>query len=136
MSKTILFKDKKKYLLFNIILFAFLILAINFNNEHLIPAFKNINIIVNILGSLPNFLVSFIISLFILRVAINKTKGRIIFYLFSALICGLLIFEEYLPIINTSRIYDVFDIIGSVIGMIFANLTFEIILHKIKKSTN
>lgn len=134
MSEITFFKDKKKYLLFNIILFAFLILSINFNKEHLFPQFHDVKIIGKILGSLPNFMATLIVSLFILKISIKQKSKyrRIIFYIFSLIICAILTFEEHLQIVDKESTYDILDIVANILGMLVANSIFEIVLYKKK----
>ena len=96
--------SKKKYLLINLLLFAFLFLSVSFNKEYLRPNYDNLPLIKTLTGSFPNFIAALIISLFPLKPILDKnTKtGRIIFYASSFLIFTVLTVEELNPLFGAS----------------------------------
>ena len=70
-----------------------------------------------ILGSLPNFIAVFVISIFLSdqKKVIGIYKHIIIF-----IITCLLVFEEYFPTFTGNKIFDQYDILASVLGGFFA----------------
>ena len=126
-------KTKKKYLIINLLLFAFLFLSVSFNKEYLRPNSYNLPVINILTGSFPNFIAAFIICLFPLKFISDKNikTDRIIFYISSVLIFTVLTFEELNLLFGASTQFDTYDIIASGIGSLLAVLIFEII--KLKK---
>ncbi len=134
-------REKRKYIAMNFILFAILFLSVSFNKEYIHPIFRNKPFLGILTGSFSNFMAAYIISLFsiaaILSRKINVKKGRFIFYLVALIVFLILTFEEITPFVNASKVYDIYDIIASAIGSIFAIITFEVIMiFKKSKSSN
>ena len=127
-------KEKKKYILINILLFALLYFSVDYNKTYLRPTYGHIEYLKLILGSFPNFSAAFIINLFPLGFILkqNIKKARIIFYSVSILVFAILTLEEIVPMWGVSSVYDVYDVIASGIGVISAGIIFEMILHKRK----
>lgn len=125
--------QNRKYLAINLILLAILYLSVTFNKEFIRPAYGNSPIIGIISGSFSNFMAAYIISLFPVSPIINKNinikKGRIIVYAISILVFLILTVEEIHPMLGASTQYDLFDILASAVGSLFAILTFEIIIN-------
>ncbi len=125
-------REKRKYIAMNFILFAILFLSVSFNKEYIRPIFRNKPFLGILTGSFSNFMAAYIISLFsiaaILSKKINVKKGRFIFYLVALIVFLILTFEEITPFVNASKVYDIYDIIASAIGSIFAIITFEVIM--------
>ena len=125
-------KTRKKYLIINIILFAILFLSISFNKEYLRPDYGGLPFFGILLGSFPNFMAAYIISLFPIMPIIERNikNGRFIFYAITIIIFSILTIEELHPFFGASTQYDIYDIIANGAGSIFAILTFEIIKLK------
>lgn len=125
---------KKKYIAINLILFAFLYLAVSFNKEFIRPLYGNTPILGILTGSLSNFLAAYIISLFpiaaILRKKITIQKSKIIIYAFAVIVFLLLAIEEFHSFSGASSVFDIFDIIASGLGAMLAVITFEILLQR------
>ena len=129
-------KSKKKYIVLNILMLAFLFLSISFNKEYLRPLYGHIYFIGILLGSYPNFIASYIISLFILKIALNKNIRfrRYIFYSFSFIVFVSLTVEELKPLWGVSKTFDLFDILANGLGCALAIITYEFIAYKQKDS--
>jgi hypothetical protein len=125
-------RGKRKNIAMNLILFAILFLSVSFNKEYIRPIFANKPFLGILTGSFSNFMAAYIISLFpiaaIIAKKINVKKGRFIFYIVALFVFIALTFEEITPFVNASKVYDIYDIIASAIGAIFAIITFEIIM--------
>lgn len=125
--------ENRKYLAINLILFAILYLSVAFNKEFIRPVYGHSPIIGIITGSFSNFMAAYIISLFpvsqIIKKNIKIKKARIIVYNISTLVFLILTAEEIYPMWGASTQYDLFDILASAIGSLFAILTFEIIIN-------
>jgi drug/metabolite transporter superfamily protein YnfA len=134
MKSTIEKKTIIKVIGINLILFLLLLGLIYINKAIFRPTF-NENYLSKILtGSFPNFIAAFLISLCAVNpVLIRKPRlGRLIVYLGTLLILTSLILDE-LESIGASRQYDVYDIIGSIIGALLAILTFEYLNYRQKR---
>jgi len=127
-------KAMNKYLKINILLFVFLYLSISFNKEYLRPLYGHLQLSGTLLGSYPNFIAAFIISPFPLKHAmmLKANKGRIIIYSTSFIVFAILSIEEWKPFFHASSVFDIYDIIASGIGALFAIITFELLLRKRK----
>ena len=123
----------RNHLAINLILFAILYLSVAFNKEFIRPVYGHSPIIGIITGSFSNFMAAYIISLFpvsqIIKKNIKIKKARIIVYNISTLVFLILTAEEIYPMWGASTQYDLFDILASAIGSLFAILTFEIIIN-------
>lgn len=113
----------------------FVILGI-INGEYLRPAYRNVIILKNILGSLPNFIGSYILFVIMFGFLNNKIfhekdikEIRLLLYFFGVLIFAFLTIEEYYPFFTGSKTFDVFDIIANGIGVLFAFLSFEFLFN-------
>jgi len=130
-------KNKKKVLVINAVLFAILFGLVSFNKEILRPALISSQFLIILTGCFPNFIAAFIISLAsVSAVLIRQLKnGRLIIYLWSITVFGILMIEEFKPMWGASTQYDTFDIIASGIGSALAILSYEllILLRKKKK---
>ncbi len=126
-------KSKKKILIINIILFAILFGSISFNKEILRPNYGHLPFLDIFIGSLPNFIAAFIISLaFINGVLIRKPKnGDLIVYAIAFLVFLILTIEEFLPLWGASTQYDNYDIIASGLGSLLAVFIYKTIDLKI-----
>lgn len=91
-----------------------------------------------ITGCFPNFIAACIISLaFVNAVATREFKySRIIVYISSLLVFGILTIEELKPMWGASTRYDSFDILASGLGALLSILTFEMIVLKRKTINN
>ena len=118
----------------NLLLFALLFGLVSLNKEFLRPLYSNTPIIKVLIGSFPNFIAAYIISLaFMNAVVIREPKyGRLIVYLSSFLVFAILTIEEFKPIWGASTHYDPFDIFASGLGSLLTILTFELVVLKRK----
>ena len=123
----------KRYIAINLILFAILYLSVTFNKEFIRPVYGQSPIIGIITGSFSNFMAAYIISLFPISPIIARSvvikKARIIIYMTSIIVFLILTIEELKPMWGASTQYDLFDIMASGLGSLFAILTFEIIIN-------
>jgi hypothetical protein len=123
----------KRYIAINLILFAILYLSVTFNKEFIRPVYGQSLIIGIITGSFSNFMAAYIISLFPISPIIARSvvikKARIIIYMTSIIVFLILTIEELKPMWGASTQYDLFDILSSGLGSLFAILTFEIIIN-------
>lgn len=127
-------RNKKKYIAINLILFAFLYLSVSFNKEYIRPEYGNTPFWGIITGSYSNFIAVYIISLFsltpIFANRISLKRARIIFYTISVIAFIILTIEEIKPFVDASKTYDIYDIIASGLGSVFAVLSFEIFFSR------
>lgn len=125
-------RNKRKLLAVPFILFAILYFSVSFNKEYIRPIYSGSTILGIITGSFSNFMAAYIISLLpiaqIFSKEIELKKARLIIYFAAAAVFILLTIEEIAPYVNASKVYDIYDIIASGIGALFAVLTFEIII--------
>ncbi len=126
----------KRYIAINLILFAILylsVISVTFNKEFIRPVYGQSPIIGIITGSFSNFMAAYIISLFPISPIIARSvvikKARIIIYMTSIIVFLILTIEELKPMWGASTQYDLFDILASGLGSLFAILTFEIIIN-------
>ena len=128
---------KRLSIAINFILFAILYFSVSFNKEFIRPIYGSAPIIGILTGSFSNFMAAYIISLFpfspILAKQIDLGKSRLIIYVVATLVFILLTIEEIKPFADASTVYDIYDIIASGLGSIFAILTFEIFVKRIIK---
>ena len=115
----------------------YLFLSISFNKEYLRPLYGHIYFIGVLSGSYPNFIASYIISLFILKPALNRNirYGRYIFYSFSFIVFAVLTVEELKPLWGVSKTFDSFDILANGLGCVLAIITYEFIAYKQKNES-
>ena len=127
-------KSKQRIIVINLLLFALLFGLVFLNKEFLRPLYSNTPIIKVLIGSFPNFIAAYIISLaFINVVVIREPKyGRLIVYLSSLLVFVILTIEEFKPIWGASTHYDSFDVFANGLGSLLAILTFELVVLKRK----
>jgi len=127
-------KSKQRIIVINLLLFALLFGLVSLNKEFLRPLYSNTPIIKVLIGSFPNFIAAYIISLaFINVVVIREPKySRLIVYLSSLLVFAILTIEEFKPIWGASTHYDSFDIFANGLGSLLAILTFELVVLKRK----
>jgi VanZ family protein len=70
-----------------------------------------------ILGSLPNFVAVFVISIVLTD---QKKVVGIYKYIIILAITSLFVFEEYYPTFTGNKTFDLYDILASVLGGLFA----------------
>jgi hypothetical protein len=130
-------KNKGKYIAINLILFALLYFSVSLNKEYIRPLFKNKPILGIVTGSFPNFIAAYFTSLFsiafILAKELNIRKSRFLFYAVAIIVFIILTIEEIKPFFHASVVYDIYDIMASGLGSIFAILTFELFLRRFIK---
>ena len=127
-------KSKQRIIVINLLLFALLFGLVSLNKEFLRPLYSNTPVIKVLIGSFPNFIAAYIISLaFMNAVVIREPKyGRLIVYLSSFLVFAILTIEEFKPMWGASTHYDPFDIFASGLGSLLTILTFELVVLKRK----
>jgi drug/metabolite transporter superfamily protein YnfA len=111
---------------------ALLLFGLIFINKTIFRPTFNISPFFQILtGSFPNFIAALLMSLCVVNpVLIKKPKfGRLIVYAISLGIMSILIFDELKSVV-ASKQYDIYDIIGSVMGSILAILTYEYLFYR------
>jgi hypothetical protein len=120
---------KRKIIIFNAVLFAFLFGLISLNKKFIRPSFRNTPFVGALAGCFPNFLAALIISLApMFAVLTRKPKhGRLIVYLVSVFVFAGLTLEELVPMWGASTHYDPLDILASGIGSLLAIVTFELV---------
>lgn len=106
----------------------FLIMICILSVEYLRPKFPHSIF----LGSLPNFIGAFvtynIISAFFFEKSIkvkNLENVRFRLILLAVFILFFFVFEEFFPFFTASKTLDLYDVLASAIGVLFAFLTFE-----------
>jgi len=127
-------KSKQRIIVINLLLFALLFGLVSLNKEFLRPLYSNTPVIKVLIGSFPDFIAAYIISLaFMNAVVIREPKyGRLIVYLSSFLVFAILTIEEFKPMWGASTHYDPFDIFASGLGSLLTILTFELVVLKRK----
>ncbi len=127
-------KNKRRLLATNVLLFALLFLLVTFNKEYLRPAFSHVPIVGIITGSLPNFLAAYIISLGVVNAVVSRRPehARLFVYICSSLVFLVLTIEEFRPMWGASTQYDLFDILASGAGSLTAILMYELIVRSRK----
>jgi hypothetical protein len=129
--------DKIKIIGINITLFLLLYGLVYINKSVFRPKFNDTELGQILSGSFPTFIAAFLISLFIVNpVLIRKPRfGRLIVYVWSICIMTVLILDE-LGSLQASKQYDIYDIAGSVLGFLFAVLTYEYLYHRQNQRNN
>ena len=127
-------KDKRKLLVTNILLFVVLFVLVKFNKEYLRPQFAEMPFVGILTGSVPNFLAALLISLCAVNAVLARKpkRGRLIVYAGSSLVFLVLAVEELRPMWGASTRYDQYDIIASALGSLTAILIFELITRNRK----
>jgi uncharacterized membrane protein YeaQ/YmgE (transglycosylase-associated protein family) len=133
----VIIKEKEKLRLIGINLFLFAILfgIISFNKDVLRPNYGQFPFWDIILGSLPNFVAAYLISLaFVNGLVWKKPKhARLIVYSSSFVVFLILTAEEIKPMWGASTSYDIFDILVSFVGAVLSVFTFELIVWAQKR---
>src|SRR5690606_15427749 len=118
----------------------FLVVLVIINGQYLRPQFKHLEFLHPILGSLPNFVGSFILFTIVLGNFIKKSvvKNGIQNIEFLILFLGFLVFlfltiEEYYPFFTASKVSDNYDIIANAIGVISAYILFKFLTKKLRE---
>ncbi|OFY44209.1 MAG: hypothetical protein A2X18_00940 [Bacteroidetes bacterium GWF2_40_14] len=95
------------------------------------PAFNETHLAQILTGSFPTFIAAFLISLCVVNpVLIRRPRlGRLIVYLGSLCIMTVLIIDEF-ESMSASKQYDIYDIVGSILGSLFAVLTYEYLHYR------
>jgi hypothetical protein len=116
----------------NALLFVVLYVLVLLNKKFLRPAFWDVPFVGEITGCLPNFLASGLISLGFVNGVVNRkpVHGRLIVYLASILVFGVLTLEEFLPLWGASEVFDVFDIVASAAGSLAAIVVYEVVARR------
>jgi cytosine/uracil/thiamine/allantoin permease len=124
----------KKIIGINLTLFLLLVGLVYINKTVFRPTFNETPFEQILTGSFPTFIAAFLISLCAVNpVLIRRPRsGRLIVYLASLLVLTVLILDE-LKSIGASQQFDIYDIIGAVLGSILAVLTFEYLYYRQKR---
>lgn len=123
-------KKKLRITLTNILLFGLLYGSVSLNKKVLRPSFNDIPYITPVLGSFPNFIAAYIISLFFVNGALTMEPihSRLLVYAGSLLVFAVLTAEELKPMWGASTHYDFFDIVASGVGSLLAISTYELVV--------
>ena len=126
------YKNTRKIIGINLVLFALLYGFISLNKEILRPGFSHIPSAQILMGSFPNFIAACSITLmFVNGVLIKKPEnGRFIVYAGSVLVFAILAIEELIPMWGASTYYDPLDIWASGLGSIASIITYELMARK------
>ncbi len=131
------FLKNKKYIAVNLILFAVLYVLVSFNKEYSRPVFGNLPILGILTGSFSNFIAAYILSLFVVAPILSKririVNARKIFYAVALSVFIILTIEEFSSFFGASKTFDIYDIIASGLGSLFAIVTFEILFVRISQ---
>jgi uncharacterized membrane protein (DUF485 family) len=130
-------KKKLRVVLTNLLLFSLLFGLVSFNKEILRPAFGDISVLRPVLGSFPNFVAAYIISLFFANSAltIQPKHSRLLVYFGSLSVFVVLTVEELRPMWGASTQYDVMDIVASGLGAFLAVSTYEVTVFTRKRTS-
>ena len=98
------------------------------NKEILRPSFNDIPFMTLVLGSFPNFIAAYIISLFFVNGALTMkpVRSRFLVSFGSLFVFAVLTVEELKPMWGASTHYDVLDIVASGVGSLLAIATYEL----------
>jgi len=120
----------------NMTLFLMLVGLIYINKTVFRPTFNETHMAQILTGSFPNFIAAFLISLCAVNpVIIRKPRfGRLIVYSGALLTMLVLILDES-ESIGASKLYDINDIAGSILGSLLAVLTYEYLSHRQKRKS-
>jgi hypothetical protein len=127
-------KDKRKLLSTNILLFVVLFVLVKFNKEYLRPALWDVPVLGALSGCLPNFLAAFLISLTAVNgvLARGPQRSRLFVFAGASLVFLVLTVEELRPMWGASTHYDLYDIVASAVGSAAAILVYELIIRRRK----
>ena len=127
-------KNFVKILGINLTLGLLLFGLVYINKTFFRPAFNETQLAQVLTGSFPTFIAAFLISLCVVNpVLMRKPRsGRLIVYLGSLCIMAVLILDEFKSIAASTQ-YDTYDLAGSIIGSVFAVLTYEYLHHGLKR---
>jgi hypothetical protein len=127
-------KDKRKLLATNILLFVVLFVLVKFNKEYLRPALWDVPVLGALAGCLPNFLAAFLISLTAVNGVLVRgpQRSRLFVYAGASLVFLVLTVEELRPMWGASTHYDTCDIVASAVGSAAAILVYELIVRRRK----
>ena len=136
MDERIRKKEMLKLIGINMLLFALLFGLVTINKQVFRPTFNHSDFALVLTGSFPNFIAAYLISLCVVNpVLIRQPQfGRLIVYVLSFVVMAILIVEEFISIWGASTHFDIYDIIGSVIGSLLAILTYEYLNARQKKN--
>ncbi len=125
-------KNRKRLLATNVLLFVLLFVLVKFNKEYLRQEFANIPILGMLTGSLPNFLAACLLSLTVVNGVLSRKPehGPLFVYVGSSLVFLVLLVEELRPMWGASTHYDLYDILASGMGSLAAILIYELIVRR------
>ena len=121
-------RKRLRIILTNFLLFGLLYGLVSFNKEVLRPSFNDAPYITPVLGSFPNFIAAYIISLFFVNGALTMEPkhSRLLVSSGSLLVFAVLTAEELKPMWGASTHYDFLDILASGVGSLLAIATYEL----------
>ena len=122
-------KKRLRIILVNILLFGLLYGLVSLNKEVLGPSFSDVPYMTPVLGSFPNFIAAYIISLFFVNGALTMEPmhSRLLVSFSSLLVFAVLTAEELKPMWDASTHYDFLDIVASGVGSLLAISTYELV---------
>jgi hypothetical protein len=108
---------------------------VSLNKKVLRPSFNDAPYITPVLGSFPNFIAAYIISLFFVNGALTMEPkhSRLLVCSGSLLVFAVLTAEELKPMWGASTHYDFLDILASGVGSLLAIATYELAVFTRKR---
>lgn len=127
-------KTKLQIIGTNLLLFLLLFGIVTLNKSILRPNISSSALAYILTGSLPNFAAAYFVSLCVVNpvIAVKPRFDRILVYLSSLIVFILLTIEELTGVAGASKQIDIFDILASALGAIFACITFELLVNRAK----
>jgi hypothetical protein len=128
-------RKRLRIILTNFLLFGLLYGLVSLNKKVLRPSFNDAPYITPVLGSFPNFIAAYIISLFFVNGALTMEPkhSRLLVCSGSLLVFAVLTAEELKPMWGASTHYDFLDILASGVGSLLAIATYELAVFTRKR---
>jgi len=127
-------KNRKRLLATNVLLFVLLFVLVKFNKEYLRPEYGQAPFLGILTGSIPNFLAACLLSLAVVNGVLSRkpVHGCLFVFIGSFLVFIVLLVEELRPMWGASTQYDLYDILASATGSLSAILIYELIVRSQK----
>ena len=128
-------RKRLRIILTNFLLFGLLYGLVPLNKKVPRPSFNDAPYITPVLGSFPNFIAAYIISLFFVNGALTMEPkhSRLLVCSGSLLVFAVLTAEELKPMWGASTHYDFLDILASGVGSLLAIATYELAVFTRKR---
>ena len=117
-----------RVIVISLLLFGLLFGLVSLNKGILRPSLSDIPVMRLLLGSFPNFVAAYIVSLFFVNGALTTgtVHGRLLVSFGSLFVFAVLTIEELKPMWGASTYFDALDIVASGIGSLLAVFTYEL----------